>query len=517
MSSSDKQLKENSVSKSTSRSNLVAKATTGMFLMILAALAVVLSASASAATYTAGTPASFCSGTGGVVGGECGEIKGVAVNPSTGNVYLLDTGNQRIEEFGPNGTFIRAFGQNVVATGGQHDAGTGPEVCEPSNSSPPDVCLKGGNSGLAGVAAAGKGIAIDPATGIVYVASLATTVSFYQENGNFIAQTSGNNTAGTGLINAGTPEAFVTTTGVAVDSSTATHYLYVAINVNTSTKTLIDKFTIGLSGIATGSYLCQITGTASATKSSTAASSTECGGNGVAAHKDGAYEGLWMGCPAPCTPASQQQGGNLAVDGSGNLFIAESIPAATIGGRQVVSEFNSGGNYVTQFQPSGGTPPIDSSEPRPEAVAALPSGNVLVAVGAATAQAGGTRVQEYNPSSPGVPVGEFGQGTIGGSVGLAANSNLVYVGDKTNKKVWKYEAPPAGNKLKVTRNGTGTGTVTSNVAGTNSETINCGSHCEETYPAVQVVKLSPAPSAGSTFQSWSGCDAVVETNKCEVT
>ena len=35
---------------------------------------------------------------------------GVAVNPSTGNVYVADTNNHRIQVFDTSGTFITKFG-----------------------------------------------------------------------------------------------------------------------------------------------------------------------------------------------------------------------------------------------------------------------------------------------------------------------------------------------------------------------------------------------------------------------
>gem|GEM_PF-5049165 len=36
-------------------------------------------------------------------------LTGLAVNEATGNVYVADTGNNRVDKFDPFGTFIRAF------------------------------------------------------------------------------------------------------------------------------------------------------------------------------------------------------------------------------------------------------------------------------------------------------------------------------------------------------------------------------------------------------------------------
>ncbi|HEX3734212.1 MAG TPA: hypothetical protein VHU86_03565 [Solirubrobacterales bacterium] len=43
--------------------------------------------------------------------------QGVAVDQTTGNVYVTDGNNQRVEQYDANGTFLRAFGQDVVESG----------------------------------------------------------------------------------------------------------------------------------------------------------------------------------------------------------------------------------------------------------------------------------------------------------------------------------------------------------------------------------------------------------------
>ena len=53
--------------------------------------------------------------------------------------------------------------------------------------------------------------------------------------------------------------------------------------------------------------------------------------------------------------------------------------------------------------------------------------------------------------------------------------------------------------LTVSKDGTGSGTVTSNPAG-----INCGADCSESYIYNTSVTLTAAPAAGSTFTGWSG-------------
>jgi hypothetical protein len=409
--------------------------------MVGAVAVLALSASgASATSFVPGVPPSFCSGTG-AAAGECGELKGIAVDASNGDVYVVDQGNFRVDEFDSSGTFVRAFGADVVSSG-QHDLGTtSAEVCEPANTPPTetDVCKAGVTTasivGAFGTAA--KGIAVDPVTHVVYVVTAAARVAFFDgETGKVIGQTEGN----AGQINAGTPEKFSNAASVAVDSSNPLqHYLYVSIRPGASNPGVskIDKFAVSPSkteppvGVTAGSYVCQITGTETATS----INGTECGGNGVASHKNGAFLDIDAGSGA----TGAQNGGSLAVDAGGNLFIAEASS------RKVVSEFDSAGNFVTQFSPAVTGHP---GEPRPEAVAILPSGNLLVAVDGAAAGSGGAVIQEFDPTSISPanppasvsPIAEFGSGTIGGSLGIAPSAIGVYVADKPGKKVWNYAA-----------------------------------------------------------------------------
>jgi hypothetical protein len=141
-------------------------------------------------------------------------------------------------------------------------------------------------------------------------------------------------------------------------------------------------------------------------------------------------------------------------------------------------------------------------------VAVTPGGNLLVSVGALTGETGGTRIQEYNSSGT-MLLGEFGSGTIGGSLGVTATGSDVYVADRINKKVWKYSLV-AQHSLGVTKSGTGTGTVTSDPAG-----INCGGTCSAEFNESSIVTLTQLASVGSEFKGWTG--ACTGIGICEVT
>src|SRR3954447_3799090 len=53
-------------------------------------------------------------------GSEAGAFErpaGVAINQSSGDVYVADRGNNRVEQFTEGGSFIRAWGYDVVSSG----------------------------------------------------------------------------------------------------------------------------------------------------------------------------------------------------------------------------------------------------------------------------------------------------------------------------------------------------------------------------------------------------------------
>lgn len=341
-------------------------------------------ATAATKTYVKGSPASLCTGTG-AAAAECGEIRGVAVDQSNGNVYLLDLGNKRIDEFSSSGSFIRAFGVSV--------GGTGINVCT-------TTCQVGATTGAGAIGTGPHGIAIDSSTHIVYAVVGAAKVAYYEGDGTFLGEFTG--TVGNSPV---APSVFAAVTGIAVDESSASHYVYVVTGA--SPNAAIDKFTVptasGGTVTAVPGFQCQITGKETA-------SATECAGS---ASKDGAFNGI---------EHAGQLGGDLSVDSAGNVYLAETVS------RNVVSEFSSSGVFVRAV-----------SATAPVAVAVGASNHIFVVDGG-TAN-GGSKVQEFEVSTA-MPISEFtieglsiGLGTYKGGSGL---NGTITIGTKEKGKAWVY-------------------------------------------------------------------------------
>jgi NHL repeat/WD40-like Beta Propeller Repeat len=106
------------------------------------------------------------------VAGGMSAPQGVAVEQVTGDVYVTDQGDHRVDEFTEAGAFVRAFGLNV--------GGTGVGVCT-------STCAVGAAGAAAGELGASVGYpAVDPSTGDVYVADSANMrVDVFEADGVF--------------------------------------------------------------------------------------------------------------------------------------------------------------------------------------------------------------------------------------------------------------------------------------------------------------------------------------------
>ena len=111
----------------------------------------------------------------GAIAGAMSAPQGVAVAQATGDVYMTDQGNRRVDEFTEAGVFVRAFGREV------NKATKGP-VCEAG-----EECQAGVSGGAAGEFGTSLGYpAVDPVTGDVYVADPANRrVQVFEADGVF--------------------------------------------------------------------------------------------------------------------------------------------------------------------------------------------------------------------------------------------------------------------------------------------------------------------------------------------
>ncbi len=122
-----------------------------------------------------------------VAGSGAGRIEvpdGMAASPVSGDLYIVDEPNRRIDEFSAWGRFVRAFGWDVVQSG-PDDKGTGLEVCQEE-----DVCQVGSvgsGAGQFGSFGQGGGIAVD-AAGDVYATDMwaGRRVQKFSPTGEFL-------------------------------------------------------------------------------------------------------------------------------------------------------------------------------------------------------------------------------------------------------------------------------------------------------------------------------------------
>jgi hypothetical protein len=135
------------------------------------------------------------------------------------------------------------------------------------------------------------------------------------------------------------------------------------------------------------------------------------------------------------------------------------------------------------------------------------SGHVFVATG--------EEIVEYHAGSPAATIVSTTE-LQSNAVGIAVDGTTgdLYATRAGSEQVEVYGPPQydQGPKLKITKAGTGTGTVTSSPAG-----ISCGSTCSATFPENEMVRLAGEPGANTQPVEWTGCDAVTGSDECEVT
>jgi tripartite motif-containing protein 71 len=152
-------------------------------------------------------------------GGAINVAQGVATGGG-GNVYVADQGNLRVQVFDSAGTFIRAWGRNVVATGPDDTVSGGFEICVAANG---DVCQAGEAGAEGGEFGEPDDVAVDPA-GNVYVADSSNVrIDKFDPSGNFlrawgkdVVASGTDNTGGSEICIAGTDDVCQAGTGGAL-------------------------------------------------------------------------------------------------------------------------------------------------------------------------------------------------------------------------------------------------------------------------------------------------------------
>jgi sugar lactone lactonase YvrE len=121
-------------------------------------------------------------GTDGVLGGEMSNPSGVGTDAS-GNVYVGDSNNDRVQKFSSLGVFERAWGKDVVSTGPGDTMSGGFEICVAADS---DVCKAGSTTTAAGGELNSPESVASDSAGRIYVADGSNhRIQRFDSSGNF--------------------------------------------------------------------------------------------------------------------------------------------------------------------------------------------------------------------------------------------------------------------------------------------------------------------------------------------
>jgi hypothetical protein len=357
---------------------------------------------------------------------ELAERSGIAINLTSGDTYVADTGNHRVDEFSSAGSFVRAFGADV--------GGAGVDVCT-------TTCVEGTSTATPGGFESPTFVAVDnssgPSKGDVYVADpAAKAVSKFTAAGTLVSSWgNGGKLTGTPILATGTG----TTTA--------------ASNVITEFATLTGTFAPGQTltgkGISAAAIVSEVTPTelhfsGEATESATGVSLSarfpfgELAGIAVDTSgnlwvydaeanmyefgQDGAFTKHWNSGRG-VTPAG------IAIDSEGNLYVA------------------TGAVGVTKFTPEGHeVGDIEDNYSNITGVAIDPSTDDLYVDDA------GTRIRRYSPSCEpaagqcqpelvfGSSESEGGELQAAGGIAIAAG-HLPYVADSGKQRVDVFSLP----------------------------------------------------------------------------
>jgi hypothetical protein len=228
-------------------------------------------------------------------------LGGVAVEQSSGDVYVVGSAGNEVKKFNAAGVFILSFGGGVDQTSGANvcTAASG-HVCQPGSAGAGNGQFGGGpNTGPTSVA-------VDQASGDVYVTDgVNNRVEKFDSSGNYLSQFNGSGTPAAG---------FSFPNAIAVDPSSADVYVVDAGHG------VVDRFS------SAGVYLCQVTGQGTP-------SASECNSLAGSATPAGSFS---FPSEGEANPAG------LAVDSTGRLYVGDVR-------NHVIDEFDSSGAYQGQL------------------------------------------------------------------------------------------------------------------------------------------------------------------------
>jgi DNA-binding beta-propeller fold protein YncE len=299
---------------------------------------------------------------------------GTAVNLATGDVYVVDQGNQRVERFDGSGGFLGAFGWGVA-----------------DGSAAAQTCASGCQAGLQGSGDGQfdtpQGIAIDQSDGSVYVVDGNNSrVEKFDASGVFLSQFG---TAGSGDGQVSGPQ------GVAVDPTDGSVYVADANNNRVvkfdSSGAFVSAFGFGVADGASSFETC----------------STGCQA-GIATGDDGA-----LNFPT-----------RVAVDSTGRVYVLDF-------GNGRVERYTSAGAFDEVFDPTdvnGGTFAFEI---------AVGPGNDHLYVAQAAPDFSEQRVFEIDEAGTLVDIHGSGAGVFNASgLALSAGAQKIYLADGPNARVF---------------------------------------------------------------------------------
>jgi NHL repeat len=290
--------------------------------------------------------------------GQFTNPRGIAVNESTGHLYVADSTVHRIQEFDALGNFVRTWGYGVT---------TGAAAFQICNA--PGPCRSGLTGGGAGQVANPQSIAVDQDTGAVYVTSPANRrVDKFDSSGNFLfAFGWGVDTGAAALETCTTASTCQAgTTGAGAGQFGATGAGSVAVDPRNGDAVVADpgnrrvqKF--DSSGAHLFAFGWGVDTGAAALETCTTASTCQAGTSGAG-----------PGQFATSTPTS------VAVDSAGSIFTVE--PGQGFGTERRVEKFNAAATIGGPFAPDHTSVGFDAPAPNNVAIDSS-NDHVLVAKG----------------------------------------------------------------------------------------------------------------------------------------